>query len=226
MVRKFEFLRFINAEENKEGAVFQVFARMLIYFFVSILRLCHSGFFGPHYVCVLRAKTQHLLERFGRFSCCWAANCLSFSSFEKWRIKMPTFLKTSTSDKGLSYFEDLHSWEKTPCAVSTLQNSIPAAHSSEVQHSSNPSLDFPVSTQISQKHFLEIYFPYYSGFSHHVSCTSGNVEFIDTMIYHYCIYLWNMNIQIGLFHMLSYGISNSFQPYFGPPLTCQPKLPV
>jgi len=26
-------------------------------------------------------------------------------------------------------------------------------------------------------------------------------------------------------HMLSYGISNSFQPYFGPPLTCQPNLP-
>ena len=26
--------------------------------------------------------------------------------------------------------------------------------------------------------------------------------------------------------MLSYGISNSFQPYFGQPLTCQPKLPV
>ena len=27
-------------------------------------------------------------------------------------------------------------------------------------------------------------------------------------------------------HMLSYGISNSFQSYFGPSLTCQPKLPV
>ena len=30
----------------------------------------------------------------------------------------------------------------------------------------------------------------------------------------------------NLDHMLSYGISNSFQPYFGPPLTCQPNLPI
>ena len=36
----------------------------------------------------------------------------------------------------------------------------------------------------------------------------------------------NMNKSIKMIdHMLSYGISNSFQPYFGPPLTCQPNLP-
>ena len=29
-----------------------------------------------------------------------------------------------------------------------------------------------------------------------------------------------------LYHMSSYGISNSFQPYLGPPLTCQPKCSV
>ena len=33
-------------------------------------------------------------------------------------------------------------------------------------------------------------------------------------------------VEVLIYHMLSSGISNSFQPQFGPPLTCQPNLPI